>query len=220
MLMIIKNLFQKTPKSSLSLILLITITIEAILILNVISKVEANQIEKTTEYFDSNIYKTNIQEDTWYHREEINKRYSPELFEFYLDITKNHQVTEAIIIYSMEFDIPLHLAFSIAYVESRYIPTAIGPYNRNGTRDWGLFQLNDAHRNWTRQQFFDIRLNTREGLSYLRTCINHTNSYVEAIGAYNKGLTGVANYGIPEKYVDLVLGYESYLDERFNAYIK
>ena len=37
-------------------------------------------------------------------------------------------------------------AMHVAYCESRLNPGAISPPNSNGTRDWGLMQINDVWR--------------------------------------------------------------------------
>ena len=205
----------------LACFLLILIGIESFLIYLLIQKIEKKENEEEI-YFDLiAIYKPKEKESLqWYYRYKINEIYNPTKFNFYYNITQNREVADTIIRYAIEYDIPLHLAFSIAYVESRFIPTALSPTNGNGTRDWGLFQLNDGHRNWTRAQYFNIEKNTREGLSYFRFCLDNTSSYVEAIGAYNRGLRGVQINGVPQRYVEMVLEYESFLDEKFNAYIE
>lgn len=42
----------------------------------------------------------------------------------------------------------LRTAWAIVMRESRAIPTAVSPKNANGTRDRGLFQINDVHAAW------------------------------------------------------------------------
>lgn len=37
-------------------------------------------------------------------------------------------------------------AMQVAHCESRLTPSAISPTNSNGTRDWGLMQINDVWR--------------------------------------------------------------------------
>jgi len=37
-------------------------------------------------------------------------------------------------------------AMQVAYCESRFTPSAVSPTNSNGTRDWGLMQINDVWR--------------------------------------------------------------------------
>ena len=61
---------------------------------------------------------------------------------FYLRITGNREITNMILENADREDIPLSLAFALAYTESRYNTNALN-YNVNGSVDRGLFQLNN-----------------------------------------------------------------------------
>ena len=61
---------------------------------------------------------------------------------FYNQITGNQDVTLAILTAADANDIPLSLAFALAYTESRYKVTAVNS-NTNKSIDRGLFQLNN-----------------------------------------------------------------------------
>lgn len=145
---------------------------------------------------------------------------SPELvYEFYDGYTRNREVTEAIIQIAIEKNVPVNRAFGIAYAESEFNPRAVnGRHNANGTRDWGLFQLNDGHRpSWSQEDFFNIRANAREGLSYFKQCIE-TYDGIVAVAAYNRGISGVRE-GVSMAvllYVNKVLRFEEALDRAVN----
>ncbi len=143
--------------------------------------------------------------------------------DFYSQYTGDQEIARVILEESLELDVPVHVAFSLAWKESRFDHRAVSPPNRGGTRDWGLFQLNDGGRkNWTENDFFDIRKNTYSGLYYLRHCISEMGNLRLGLAAYNAGIYGVRNRGIPEStkhYIDSILEFESGLDDDFNHWI-
>lgn len=140
--------------------------------------------------------------------------------QFYNQFTKNSAISREIILNSLKYDVPVHISFSIAWVESRFTATAISRVNRNGSRDWGLFQLNDSYRNWTRNQYFNIELNSQEGISYYKWCFDQLDDIILALKAYNAGITRVLNGSdIPistYRYVDEILEFEGFLDKKWN----
>ena len=79
---------------------------------------------------------------------------------FYEEITGDRDVTLAILEYADLYDIPLSLAFSLAFNESRYKVQAVNG-NKNASVDRGLFQLNSqAFPGFSEEDFFNpyIRL--------------------------------------------------------------
>ena len=64
------------------------------------------------------------------------------LVEFFTKITQNKDVTFAILENADKYNIPLSLAFALAYTESNYKVTAVNK-NKNTSIDRGLFQLNN-----------------------------------------------------------------------------
>jgi len=145
-----------------------------------------------------------------------------ELVGFYSTYTADHEIAEVIIDEALRNEIPLNLAFALAWRESQYNPWAVSRPNRSGTRDWGLFQLNDGHRrHWTRKDFFDVRKNTRTGLSFLRYCIDEMGSIRGGLAAYNAGVGGVRIYGVPAStklYIKAIFSYEKKLDLAFTLH--
>lgn len=141
------------------------------------------------------------------------------VYEFYDDYTRNREITETIIQMSLEKNVPVNRMFAIAFAESDFNPKAVnGKGNADGTRDWGLFQLNDGYRKgWTKEDFFNIRTNAREGISFFKQCME-TYDGVVAIAAYNRGISGVRE-GVSLAvllYVNKVLRFEEALDRSVN----
>ncbi|MCU6670870.1 type III secretion system invasion protein IagB [Enterobacteriaceae bacterium H4N4] len=87
-----------------------------------------------------------------------------------------------------------YLLFAIAKVESGMNPHAVG-WNRDGTRDVGLMQINSIHfPELQRAGIDEARLmsepctSIRVGASILSGMINVYGNNWEAVGAYNAGL--------------------------------
>lgn len=177
----------------------------------------------------SEIYKTKQteQENEYYIRHDINNiivdlgQYN--VYEFFNQYTRNHRITESILRHSIEIGVPVNLAFSVAWAESRFNPYAINNSNSNGTADWGLFQLNDNYYRWTRDQFFNIEKNIQAGISHLDFVIKEMDEIYYALAAYNAGVNGVRTRGVPNitlRYINNILEYEDYLNREFNIFIQ
>jgi len=145
-----------------------------------------------------------------------------ELVDFYSRYTNNHEIAQVIIEESLEQNLPINIAFALAWRESQFNPRAVSPPNKGGSIDWGLFQLNDGHRkNWTPSEFFDIRKNAHEALVYLKYCMQEMGDIKLALAAYNSGLWGVRKRGVPpvtKRYVDSIIAYEKKLELDFALY--
>lgn len=146
----------------------------------------------------------------------------PSVVEFFAGYIGSREVAEVILKQSLSMEVPVNLAFSLAWGESRYNPLAVSGHNLHGTRDWGLFQLNDGGRpEWAKEDFFDIGKNTRSGLSFLRTCILEMGSVEMGLAAYNAGIYGVRQWGVPsstQRHVRAITEYERELDRAFNRH--
>jgi soluble lytic murein transglycosylase-like protein len=141
------------------------------------------------------------------------------VYEFYDSYTKRREISEAILQIAIEKNVPVNLAFAVAYTESEFNPNAVNSRrNSDGTKDWGLFQLNDGYReSWSRADFFNIRANAREGITFLKTCLE-TYDGIVAIAAYNRGISGVRS-GVSMAtllYVNKVQSFEKALDRAVN----
>lgn len=137
---------------------------------------------------------------------------------FYQYITGSESVTNAILEYADKNDIPLSLAFSLSYVESRYKARAVNR-NRNSTTDRGLFQLNSkSFPKLSEKEFFDPQMNAKYGLSHLRFCLDTAGNEVAALAMYNAGTTKVSQGATPKvtlDYISQIMSYREGLEQLF-----
>ena len=142
---------------------------------------------------------------------------------FYLHITGNKNVTNAILKEANNNDIPLSLAFALAYVESRFKPMAVNK-NTNSSVDRGLFQLNNlSFPKLTEEEFYDPDVSAKYGLQHLRYCLNLAGKEATALAMYNAGTVRVRKNNTPKStlnYVDSIMRYKASLDEAFHDEIE
>lgn len=140
---------------------------------------------------------------------------------FYTQITGSRNVALAILENADKNNIPLSLAFSLAYVESRYKPGAVNK-NSNSTIDRGLFQLNSASfPKLTEEEFFDPQISAKYGMTHLRWCMDVAGSGndITALAMYNAGTNRVKANKTPQQtlnYVAKISAYKAKLDEKFS----
>ncbi len=141
---------------------------------------------------------------------------------FYTHITGNVKVALAILEQADKNNIPLSLAFSLAYVESHYKTKSVN-HNRNSTIDRGLFQLNNkSFPKLDEQDFFDPYINARYGLSHLRYCLDTAGNEISALAMYNAGVTKVKSGSTPQltlNYVSQITEYRKGIDSLFTKEI-
>jgi len=139
---------------------------------------------------------------------------------FYTNIAGSREVALAILENADKNDIPVSLAFSLAYIESRYKPGAINK-NTNYTIDRGLFQLNSASfPKLTEEDFFDPNTSAKYGMQHLRFCMDVAGNEVTALAMYNAGTKRVKNNETPQhtlNYVGKIENYRSRLEGMFTA---
>jgi len=91
------------------------------------------------------------------------------------------------------------LAIALVVRESSFRENAVNR-NRNGTYDYGYFQLNSR---WHNQYKEDVFSHIRTGLDYLKWCLETENgNVVRALSRYN---TGKPNLYIGERYAERIL---------------
>ncbi|AEE17629.1 transglycosylase SLT domain-containing protein [Treponema brennaborense] len=139
---------------------------------------------------------------------------------FYTHITENNNVAVAILEEADKNDIPLSLAFALAYTESRYKARAVNK-NTNASIDRGLFQLNSSSfPSLKEDDFFDPAVSARYGLSHLRFCLDTAGNEIAALAMYNAGTNRVRKNGTPQmtlNYVSKIIDYRQGLDELFST---
>jgi hypothetical protein len=136
---------------------------------------------------------------------------------FYTRVTDDAEITDAILSAAAEHDIPLPLAFSLAWAESSFRVRALN-YNAHSV-DRGLFQLNSrTFPDLEEEQFYDPKVNADYGLAHFRYCIEVGGSDLVALAMYNAGVNRVRR-GTPFstlRYVDKILDRERKLLESFD----
>jgi hypothetical protein len=137
---------------------------------------------------------------------------------FYSRVTNNREIAQAILVNADKNDIPLALAFALAYTESRYKATAMNR-NTNGSIDRGLFQLNNnSFPKLSEADFYDVNVSAKYGLSHLRFCLNSAGNEIAALAMYNAGTNKVKKNNTPHvtlNYISHIQSYRSALEENF-----
>ncbi|MBI9101977.1 MAG: lytic transglycosylase domain-containing protein [Spirochaetales bacterium] len=140
---------------------------------------------------------------------------------FYSEETGSESIALLILQAAEAHDIPLSLAFSLAWVESRYNPQAVN-YNSSSI-DRGLFQLNSrSFPGLTEDEFFDPAVNSGFGMDYLRQCLEAGDTEIVALAMYNAGRARVSGRGTPLmtlEYISKILEYQEGLEERFSDHL-
>lgn len=137
---------------------------------------------------------------------------------FYLHVTGNRDVSLAILEEAEKNDIPLSLAFALAYTESRYKVNAVNK-NTNASIDRGLFQLNNrSFPQLEEEDFFNPAVSAKYGMSHLRFCLNVAGNEVTGLAMYNAGTNKVRSGRTPEStlnYVGKIKAYQDKLEKLF-----
>ena len=137
---------------------------------------------------------------------------------FYSRITNDKEISSSILQYADMYNIPLSLAFALAYTESRYNVNAIH-VNTNGTVDRGLFQLNDSSfPKISEIDFYNADVSARYGLSHLRFCLNTAGNEIAALAMYNAGTGSVKKNSTPQitlNYISQIENYRASIEELF-----
>lgn len=114
-------------------------------------------------------------------------------------------IAAAILSAALAYGVPTWMLSEVAWIESRHNPNAVG-VNRDGSRDLGLFQLNEkAHPNapaWCPEA------SARYAARYLRWLRLETGSWRGALIAYNCGIGRYKAGRIPARslrYARLIL---------------
>ena len=124
------------------------------------------------------------------------------------------EVVKALILaIALEYGVPPEFALAIAFTENWTLnPRAVSPPNRNGTRDWGVFQLNENY--FCMVAWYDPETNIRQGVRHIRWLMEHprTCTWWSVAVAYNAGINRLSRP--PEstlRYADAVM-------RRFNEF--
>ncbi len=140
---------------------------------------------------------------------------------FYYALTGSEEITESIIHHAVKNEIPIDLAFSLAWVESRFSPAAVS--RNHSSIDRGLFQLNSrSFPALSEEEFFSIDRNAEMGLRYLKDCIELGGNTITGLAMYNAGRNRVARGNTPRmtlEYISRIMEYRKNFEENFKTYI-
>lgn len=137
---------------------------------------------------------------------------------FYLHVTGNRDVAMAILEEAERNEIPLSLAFSLAYTESRYDVKAVNK-NTNASIDRGLFQLNNkSFPQLDESDFFNPAVSAKYGMSHLKYCLKVGGNQITGLAMYNAGTNKVKSGRTPQStlnYVGKIMAYQEKLERLF-----
>jgi len=147
-----------------------------------------------------------------------------DVLDFFTYYTNNVHVSSSIVQESINQQVPITSAFALAWGESRF-RTQLTNTNGGHSTDWGLFQLNDGHRqSWTREDFFDVEKNTKEGIGYFAYSLRTFDGDLTlSIAGYNKGVENVRG-GAPSSYhtlshINNIIEYDHTLEIALNRFV-
>jgi len=150
-----------------------------------------------------------------------NPEYSGWVIDFFTGICSNREIAMAVLNHAEKFEVSPTLAFALSWEESGFNPSAVNRYNRDGSVDRGLFQLNNrSFPNIDVQLFFDVNTNAYYGIAHLRYCLDSGGSEISALAMYNAGTGRVRTTGAPAvtlNYISRILENKSKIESRFHA---
>lgn len=185
----------------------------------------ANLDTLTEDFFSENVFKTDYSDDYSPEDDQALALYRqpqsrPAVEWFFSRVTGSREIAQAILENADKNDISPTLAFSLAYVESRFNANAVNK-NTNHTVDRGLFQLNSSSfPKLTEAEFFDPEVSAKYGMSHLRYCMDVAGNEITALAMYNAGTARVKANKTPQhtlNYVAKISRYKEKLDIRFDS---
>lgn len=138
---------------------------------------------------------------------------------FYFQITGSRDVAQAVLLEADKNDIPVSLAFALAFIESGFNVKAVNN-NSNSTTDRGLFQLNsNSFPKLSEADFFDPYISAKYGMSHLKFCLASAGNEISALAMYNAGTSRVRANKTPQttlNYIGKIVAYQNMLDKLFS----
>lgn len=132
----------------------------------------------------------------------------------FTNITRNSKIAETILDAALSNNVPVNVAFAIAWQESRFNSQAINE-NGNGTIDNGLFQINEYYH--PAVDAHDIVEASHYAMEYLNIQYRRFDSWDIAIVLYNAGnVENLSDHSM--RYLASVLEKENEYNERFNNF--
>ena len=135
----------------------------------------------------------------------------------YLTLVPDY-LREHVIKYTLENNIPISIFVRLIYFESRWDPNVISIPNTNGTKDYGLAQINGSNIKWFAKCFYygNEEFNPMNPYHAVEACAKHLRylnniflgNWNKTIKAYNCGVNGVLKNRIPKStmiYADRII---------------
>lgn len=198
------------PKSRLSKVLkgvkrLLIAGIYASLVVIVVSFAENNTLAFAADHEKAETEKTGL-------------TFEQAKLEYFTGIINDAEIAEYAVKYSEISNIDTSLIVALMKVESNFNPLAIN-YNRNGSIDRGICQLNNStFKHFKIADFYNVELNIKTGCDFLRWCIdNADDSIVMALAYYNAGYGNVSRENVGDitlNYINKILGYKKTYDDQ------
>jgi soluble lytic murein transglycosylase-like protein len=127
-------------------------------------------------------------------------------------------VARAILDAAQGKDVDVNLAFALVWAESDFKPKTKS-YNKDKSVDRGLFQLNSkTFPSLSEKDAFEPQVNARMGINHLSFCLDYTGNEIQALAAYNAGLSRAEGGRVPVStyaYIEKVLTYRDRIEKRF-----
>lgn len=122
-----------------------------------------------------------------------NEKTAEKIYKFFDRYTNSRRISTSIISNCLQYNVPVSLATSIAWTESKFIPLSINNGNSNGSSDYGLFQVNDVHLSgFSHEEKLNIENNSQIAISFLSDLLKtHNYNLILVIAAYNAGTAGI-----------------------------
>lgn len=148
----------------------------------------------TYEEFVSMVRKQNG-EDSDFMRFDDAEDYGQAQFVYLPDIPLSEDLQRFTYACSSDAGVEYELVLAIMWRESRFDPNAVG-YNRNGTKDNGIMQINDVNKGWLSEKYgitdlMDPYQNIRAGVTMLSELLHEYNDVEAALMAYHYGEAGM-----------------------------
>lgn len=119
------------------------------------------------------------------------------------------QIQDMITAAASKYGIPASVALAVAQHESSFNPAAVSATNKNGTQDYGLFQLNTAtlqQYGLSTSQALDPATNIDIGVQMLGGYYSQYGGDLPSVlGAFNAGPGAVASGKLPTSYISAVM---------------
>ena len=128
---------------------------------------------------------------------------------YYAKYTRNDEIAKLIYRETHEQGVDIHAMLALIKAESDFNPKAVN-YNKNGSIDRGLCQLNSFVFSEIKiKDFFDTAINIHYGTMHFRWCLDQSdNNLVKALALYNAGYGSVTKTKVGERtlnYIQMIL---------------